>query len=133
MRRTQRDADGLGPGSSEVLTESLSRARRSSCSGSCSAISTAARAFSLLRRAALSFLVTWVTFLATTFRLPLQSVEMRRGYWVAGAVAGAQKRSKAVVSSSAMLPGSRLSMSRRSSMKTTLPSRISATEGDDGA
>jgi hypothetical protein len=40
---------------------------------------------------------------------------LRHGYWAAWVV-GAQKRSKAAVSSSAMLPGSRLSMSRRSSM-----------------
>ena len=49
------------------------------------------------------------------------------------AAAGAQKQSKAFARSLAMEWGSRPSMSRRSSMKITFPSRISAMEGDDGA
>jgi hypothetical protein len=56
-----------------------------------------------------------------------------RSYRPAGAVAGAQKRSKALVRSLVMEKGSRPSMSRLSSMKTTLPSRIRAIEGEDGA
>jgi hypothetical protein len=75
----------------------------------------------------------FIFFWSAPPRVPVPQL-LRDNYWAAWVlVAGAQKRSKAAVSSSAMLPGSRLSMSRLSSMKTTLPSRISATEGDDGA
>jgi hypothetical protein len=46
--------------------------------------------------------------------------------------AGVQKRSKAPVRSWAMASASRPSMSQRSSMKTSLPSRSKAMAGDDG-
>jgi hypothetical protein len=61
----------------------------------------------------------------------------RRGYqygdyWAVVTLAGAQKRSKALVSSAAMAKASRISMSRLSSMKATFPSRIKVIEGDEG-
>jgi len=55
-----------------------------------------------------------------------------RYYWAAVTLAGAQKRSKALVSSAAMAKASRISMSRLSSMKATFPSRIKVIEGDEG-
>jgi len=53
--------------------------------------------------------------------------------WVDHAFVGAQTRSKAVVSSDAIISAERVSISRRSSMYTSLPSRRIPIDGDEGA
>src|SRR6202034_2632179 len=58
--------------------------------------------------------------------------KMATTYWLAAAFVGVQNSSKARVRTAAIVNGSLLSMSRRSIMKASLPSRMSAMEGDDG-